>query len=606
MERKRIFSALIILLLLSSVAAAAIATSWSASAGTDFLTSTGVEVSLLGDEEIESGDLFTSSSVTLQNVTFHGNNATIAMYPGYWNGTWTNVTAMNVLNGNVTINPQDKNELSFAGGITAVNFTNINTNDTAIDFIYSSTSGGTIIVPNTTAGQQWGMINPFNNVGLDVAIANATGYTHFDEVPVKTSQAVTIQPLGILYIREETPEPHNIINTTSVTLKFYEDIDFHEFDQGVNIITKTTSNGQIDLTGLPVTSEFVVISQAVGYHPRTTLIGNLGFQNTIFLLNKTQPSTNTHIQIVDYTGSYSPDSDISFVIKKPINVTSYDPGNVTFQGLSTYLTMSGDHLGNPQVFNATLNTLERYNIEVSNSAGDVRSLGGFVPTAERPTTNPLIIEIKTTDAKLSVAPGSSWNATVDDSDLANQVIRLRYDDPDQRTSNFTWYVTLYGNDTRIWTSPQFCNPVDCGNITASEGLSGTIGPALMNRTLSVHVQFWRQFAQAGVINGTGQSVFSDYTKVTENRLINKQGILSGVIPMDEFWLNTIAIAFLVLTTAGAGAMTNKGFAGVIIVAVAYTLGIFGWMPPEINPLSYGFAMVLAVLYWFGTSRTKGN
>ena len=599
MERKRIFSALIILLLLSSVAAAAVS-SWSASAGTDFLTSTGVEVSLLGDEEIESGDLFTSSSVTLQNVTFHGNNATISMYPGQWNGTWTNVTAMSVLSGNVTINPQDKNELSFAGGITAVNFTNIIPSDTATDFIYSSTSAGTIIVPNTTAGQQWGMIDPNNNVGLDVAVANSTGYTHFDEVPVKTNQAVSIEPLGILYIREETPEPHNIINSTSVTLKFYEDIDFNSAVQKVKIIEKTTSNGQIDLTGLPVTSEFVVIAQAEGYHPRTTMIGNLGYQNTLFLLNKTQPSTNTHIQIVDYTGSYSPDSDISLLIKRPINVTSYDPGNVTFQGFSTYLTMSGDHLGNPQVFNATLNTLERYNLEVSNSAGDVRSLGGFVPTAERPTTNPLIIEIKTTDQKLVIDPMRSWNATMVLESPPR--VYIRYNDPEQRTSNFTWWVTPWNNETVLWQSSQFCNPVNCGNLTVSESASGLLADGYGNVTLSVHTQFWKQYPTVGVVNGTSQPQWTDYVKVTESKVINRQNLFSGTIAMDEFWLNTAAIGFLFLFTAGAGAMTNKGFAGIVIVGVAYFLDDFGFMPLEIRAASFGVAMALAVVYWYATTK----
>ena len=597
MERKRIFSALIILLLLSSVAAAA-ATSWSASAGTDFLTSTGVEVSLLGDEEIESGDLFTSSSVTLQNVTFHGNNATIAMYPGQWNGTWTNVTAMNVLNGNVTINPQDKNELSFTGGITAVNFTNIIASDTVVDFHYSSNAAGTIIVPNVTANEQWGMIDPFNNVGLDVAIANSTGYVHFDEVPVKTNQAVTIEPLGILFIREET-EPHALINTTSVTLKFYEDIDFNAVDQRVKIVEKTTVNGQIDLTGLPVTSEFIVISQAVGYHPRTTLIGNLGFQNTIFLLNKTQPSTNTHIQIIDYTGQYSPDADISFVIKRPINVTSYDPGNVTFQGYSTYLTMSGDHLGNPQVFNATLNTFERYNIEVSNGAGDIRSLGGFVPTAERPITNPLIIEIKTTDQKLLVDPGRSWNATLVLESPPR--VHIRYNDPASRTRNFTWWVTPWNNDTILWQSSQFCNPVNCGNLTVSETASGLLADGYGNETLAVHTQFWKQFPTNTVVNGTSQVHWSDYVKVTENKVVNRQNLFDGIIPMDPFWLNTAAIGFLFLMTAGAGAMTNKGFAGIVIVATAFMLTEFGFMPVEIGRYSFGVAMSLAVVYWYATT-----
>ena len=164
MNTKKILSILFVIILLVPLVAAA-ATSWTASAGTDFLTATGVEVSLLGDEEIESGDLFTSSSVKLQNVTFHGNNATVSMYPNQWNGTWTNVSAMSVLGGNLTINPEDKNELSFAGGITGANFTNIIFNNTGIDFYYSSTTVGTIIVPNTTAGEQWGMIDPYNNIG---------------------------------------------------------------------------------------------------------------------------------------------------------------------------------------------------------------------------------------------------------------------------------------------------------------------------------------------------------------------------------------------------------------------------------------------------------
>ena len=102
MNTKKILRIALVVLLLTTIVAAA-ATSWTASAGTDFLTASGVEVSLLSDEEIESGDLFTSTSVKLQNVTFHGNNATVSMYPGQWNGTWTNVTAMNVLAGNLTL-----------------------------------------------------------------------------------------------------------------------------------------------------------------------------------------------------------------------------------------------------------------------------------------------------------------------------------------------------------------------------------------------------------------------------------------------------------------------------------------------------------------------
>ena len=175
MNTNKILRIVLVVLLLTTVAAAA-ATSWTASAGTDFLTASGVEVSLLSDEEIESGDLFTSTSVTLQNVTFHGNNATASMYANQWNGTWTNVSAMSVTGGNLTINPEDKNEFSFNGSITGINFTTVIPSDgIKTDFMYSSSGGSAgIVVPNLTANEQWGMINVVTGEGVDIAIANAT------------------------------------------------------------------------------------------------------------------------------------------------------------------------------------------------------------------------------------------------------------------------------------------------------------------------------------------------------------------------------------------------------------------------------------------------
>ena len=71
--------------------------------------------------------------------------------------------------------------------------------------------------------------------------------------------------------------------------------------------------------------------------------------------------------------------------------------------------------------------------------------------------------------------------------------------------------------------------------------------------------------------------------------------------MDPFWLNTAAIGFLFLMTAGAGAMTNKGFAGIVIVATAFMLTEFGFMPVEIGRYSFGVAMSLAVVYWYATT-----
>ena len=608
---KRILPILFVILLLVPLVAAA-ATSWVASPGTDFLTDTGVEVSLLGPlpEEIESGDLFTSSSVTLQNVTFHGDNATISMANNNWNGTWTNVTAMNVVNGNLTINPQDKNEFSFNRSITAVNFTNVvPTDNLGLDFRYSSTGGfGTIVVPNVTANEQWGMVD-MSGFGLDVAIANASGYAHFDEVPIRTNQAIAIEPLGILYIRNEVAyfvngilsPPHPIINETTVSVKFWPEGGSLAVGPHM-IVEKTTINGQVDLTGLPILGTFEVIAEADGYHNRTAIIRNLGVQNTLFMLNKTVPTTNVHFLITDHSGSFGADEGVAIFIKRIVNVTSYDAGNST--GWS-WMTMAGQNVGNSMRFNSTLNTNERYDIILQNNAGDIRSMGGYIATWENPTTAAFPQELLVTNADMVMRTdeGFKWNATFNSTDLANPKVHFRFVDTQQYTTNLTWHVTQWNNDTII-AGPYgpFCNPIRCGNITDVQGLS-TLDPFYLNKTLQVHVNFWKLAPSPGVVNGTTTSVYTNYKKFYVEEMVNKEGILSGVLPITEYWLNLIAIGLIILVGAGVGATLNKGLGGMAIAITAMGLNAMGFMPPEVNDSMYVVALLLSIVYWYASEKS---
>ena len=602
MNTNKILRIVLVVLLLTTVVAAA-ATSWTATAGTDFVTSTGVEVSLLGDEEIESGDLFTSSSVTLQNVTFHGNNATVAMYPHQWNGTWTNITAMNVVSGNLTIDPEDKNEFTFNRSITTANFTTVVPSDgIKTDFYYSSVGTyGTIVVPNVTANQQWGMIDPVTQFGLDVAVANATGYVTFDEVPVKTNQAVAIEPLGILYIRNEVPEPHYPINTTTVIVKFYPE-GGSSGTGAFQIVEKATTNGQIDLTGLPILGTFEVIAQAPGYHNRTALIRNLGLQNTMFMLNKTADVTNVHFKIDDQTGSFCPDCGVSIFIKRAINVTSYDATNSTGWA---WMTMAGMNMGNSMTFNSTLNTNERYDIILQNDQGDVRSMGGYVPTWDNPATAqyPQVLQVQNADVAFNRDDGFEWNATFNATDPSNPTLHLRYLDPKFRTSNFTWWVTQYNNDTPIWSSSQLCNPINCGNITAVQGTSGALDPYYLNRTLAVHLEFWKLSPTPGLMNGTTTVQFDTYQKFEVMDILNKEGIFSDVLPVSTYWLHLIAVGLIILTGAGVGATLNKGIGGMMVSLLAMGLNVMGFMPPEIDDRMYAVALLLSIIYWYATEKS---
>ena len=166
-----------------------------------------------------------------------------------------------------------------------------------------------------------------------------------------------------LEIRNET-DPTQLVDEVTVTVEFY-------FEQGENpdlVVERNTSDGTVDLTGLPVGEPFVVVADAEGYHTRRIYVDSLFDTQTIYLLNSSvEPVRPTYV-LSDYTGAFD-SADSVLEIQRNIN--------------DSWQTVEGDYFGASGSFTATLEPGVRHRLVVTNvETGAQRDIGSELVVGE--------------------------------------------------------------------------------------------------------------------------------------------------------------------------------------------------------------------------------
>jgi len=575
---KRLLTICLVVLILASTAGAA-ASYWSATAGSSFTSTSGVKVELVDTETFTTGLHFPNSqTVYLHNTSFHGDDVSIEMANGNWNGTisnWVNTTSITMGTGNLTIDPDNVffgSPVTVSGaGIQMLNFTNIIPDDNyKEDLVYTTNATASITVGNVTGLTSYGLVNPTSLQGYDVAVSNSTGFVNFDQVPPGTNVHAAVEPLGILYLRNQTP-PHGLVLDAAVVV-FYEDLDT---DTPI-IINKTTSGGYVDLTELNLTKSFIISANSPSHFNMTTLIDDISVQNTAFMLQKSKPQTPVTFVLDDKTGDFGPDDNVALEIFRGINSTTYDLIN----GTSTrWLAISGDRIGNANLFNSSsLETEVRYRLKVKNNLNQERSLGTFVPKEDATVT--LSIE----NVNFSVIKGStfSWNASLTD----NPTQRISYEDPELGTTNFNWNVSYYDNDTLIHSSPSNCL-VACGIFSETYALDKSAA----NETLILR---WSALKGGQYIGATTVGT-------------RPGAVIPQTFPVSSNWASLGAIAILLILTAGGGGITSPGMTGLLISGTAGLLWLLKLLTfgPLTQAQSAGIiflGLFISVTYMIGTGE----
>ena len=356
-----------------------------------------------------------------------------------------------------------------------------------------------------------------------------------------TNDPYTFQTPSELRIFNESA-PNSLVDNVTVQIKFYGGEDGDAFT-----VERSTDNGVVNMTGLPVNREFIVVVEADSYHNRRIYIESLFEQANVFLLPKSETAVYNVFKIDDKSGSFPPENS-RLIIQRALNRS----GNLSWH------TVSGDFFGSTNEHKTNLKFDERYRLIVANDAGERRVMGPYLATDEN---NPKVITVSS--IVVSPSDGQSYYATswIDDQDEEDdqQTLRFAFDDPDKLTDSLD--VTIYerGNESNV--------------------LADVSTEAVGDRWTYSTVLDANESETTWVVNWSAQR---DGETIGATIPVGSRGGLS--IPMDDAWLSRFGIIALVVVAALSsqrmatiGAMGTVAFAGILMVTGIWEIPVVLWI-----------------------------
>jgi len=319
---------------------------YSGSSGSTTISLEGVPASTtIGAADVKTGELLdVSTSSASGSVTFDLPNSDHAVNlettsggPSLSNGQPSGLLSSRPTTLSVDVSdpdfPQDEIEVDFSVDGNAVGSTNITS---------SGTAEVSVSDENFVGGE-----HTVDVVATD-AYGNTDSYSYTFSVPSK------------LEIRNES-KPGELVDNATVEVSFY-----YRSGGEFRSVTRSTSNGTLNLDGLPVDRPLVASAEADGFKNRRIFISSLYEQQTLYLLPDSAKFVRTTFQLQDFSGEFPEDVTV-LRVERVLNGTTYD-------------TVVGDYFGANGQFPAELAFNERHRLTLINTrTGETRDLGTYTP-----------------------------------------------------------------------------------------------------------------------------------------------------------------------------------------------------------------------------------
>jgi len=358
----------------------------------------------------------------------------------------------------------------------------------------------------------------------------------------------------------------NVSNQNTITSSANATVQIYRRNNDT-VITRTASNGQISLGGLPAAATYVVRVDADGYKTRRTLLQDVFQQQDVYLLPDSATSHVVEFSVEDRTGTF--DASAELQVLRPINTSA------TASDETEYQIVAGDRIGSQKQVKVELEDGVRYRIRISSADGSrVRTLGAFVPRSDR------IVNLQIGELRFRVADGpqtfnTSTETLTNDTGAVTDV-RFAYRDPTDQTSRINISVqtlngTIVDNDTQ---------PGPIGNYSYTQPV-----PAQFANNTSFVVQY--EITRNGnTIRGQSRPGLTRYR--------------AGV-PLAPGLKQLFSVGFL-LVVGGLFSSQNARVGAVITPLFAGGLWYFDWLPPETSVLAIALALGVGVLVNFASRR----
>ena len=367
---------------------------------------------------------------------------------------------------------------------------------------------------------------------------------------------------AVLEIRDEG-NPDQLVgspdNPVEVEVRFFQ-------DGSEEIFERTTTNGAVNLSGLPADKRFIVTADAENYTFRRVVVDSLIEQQTIYLLNEDTPSDSVIFELQDRTGQFDARESTLFV-ERALN-----------QSNSTeYRVIAGDKFGGSGEFPVELVSDTRYRLRIENAQGDIRTLGSYTAAGDQRVQ----LQVGEFDFDVGEAGdrGYTSQATVEEGDNGSETLRWEFADPDEATSELE--VAIYERDTG---RPKLLDETysDLGNVSYTQQLTNKL------------------IGKAWVIELSGTRNGEPFSS---RKIVGETDLAPG-IPLDPFYQEMFAV-LLLLVLAGVFGGVRAEAGAVIVPMSAGVLFWMGWLPGVVTAGAIAVALFVGVLYRIRSTPQPG-
>lgn len=562
-ERIAVAAVVVILLAAPAMVVAAQTLTHSATAGTTYVTNSGVEITLSDDRDVAAQPFGSDSSWTEGNLTVSGSNASVtvgdaALSDG--NGTEITVTDVSIdAGGELTLERTDSGETWTItdGDADTVQLRAPDIDGGSTDIAYANSNNGLTVRLTGLPSIGIAAVDAGTGEPLDTAAVGISGEGTFALPQTSSTRSVRFESTpSDLQVRNEA-KPDELIDG-NVTLRA-------RLFAGGDVIERPVTNGTVSLDGVPLDEELIVTvkEENADYTYRRILLESAIQTSEIYLLPTSEPSAEIRFELADETGRFSAD-DTKLFVEKPI----------TRNNDTQYRTISGDRIGADGQFPTILVDSERYRLRIENDAGEQRVLGSYTVQGAEVARIP----IGEVEFAADVSEGPALEASLreaPDSATHTHEARIVYLDPEGETGSIEISVeNETGAALRPTTTEQLNGTTEA--YVETYPLSTDFDPESESATVTVEAQRGLETETFEKYIGDVPAVFADAP--IDPRILELMGFVSLIA----------LVGLLVIVNPPIAALVGSGYAGLLAL-----LGIVPIPMPAV--VLSGLVGVLAVV-----------
>ena len=447
----------------------------------------------------------------------------------------------------VTVNRSDIGPVELAGSFEQFTTTGVDTTDDKPDFSYQATDTVTVSVSGVPPDSGVAAVNDGQVVATDAA-PNPDGTATLRDLP-SGQQAIRVTEIPAkLSIRDVTDGSLIDDTETDVTLTAVDGAD--------PITQQTTSNGTINMTGLPIDTRFAAALAPEGdYFDRKIRLPARIDQQPAYLLpdDEAVASVSPRLRVADQTGRFD-EQRSELRLQRPVPAESG----------TKYRTVAGDQLGE-NGFSTALQRNQRYRVIIVDPTARQSHVTTVTPRRSEPTAVPIEdVQYETTESISGINISTAYRRPEGGDRLAVNLSNVR-------SADLT--LSEAGNESNVVLDDSYGQNVSAYVPVSEDTMESN----------------WNADYEATNTNDatiSGRQAISNPTRQEQ-----REDVARAILSM-----------LLVVVLGSLAMRVTPALGGAVIIITAGLLWVVGWMPPEAGVPTIGVGIVIGVLGVISGSR----